>query len=178
MDIKFINAVQVGNLVRVRLALSNELMLDPRGKTFMEMLKYAELNLPLLFQEDDGKIYDTNKTNWDEDFLFNLKNGLDLNFSKEKLALYETVIKYVLAEKVKQLESENANSIGADSSKKADNSSSTRDSINKKSVYLGATVAGTAIAITGLCCNKLAITSFGIISAIIGGFLLYNTSKK
>jgi cytochrome b subunit of formate dehydrogenase len=94
------------------------------------------------------------------------------------LALYETVIKYVLAEKVKQLESEDANSIGADSSKKADNSSSTRYSINKKSVYLGATVVGTAIAITGLCCNKSTITSFGIISAIIGGFLLYNTSKK
>lgn len=49
MDTKFINAVQIKNIVRVRLALSNELMLDPRGKTFKEMLQYAESNLPLLY---------------------------------------------------------------------------------------------------------------------------------
>ena len=41
MDSKFIDAVQSKKLVRVRLALSNELMLDPRGVTFSEMLRYA-----------------------------------------------------------------------------------------------------------------------------------------
>ena len=38
MDTNFINAVQIKNIVRVRLALSNELMLDPRGKTFIDNL--------------------------------------------------------------------------------------------------------------------------------------------
>ena len=96
MDSKFIDAVQSKKLVRVRLALSNELMLDPRGVTFSEMLRYAESNLSSLYQDDDGKIYDNEKSKWSEDFLYDLKNGLDLNFSREKLALYEAVAKFVL----------------------------------------------------------------------------------
>ena len=88
MDSKFIDAVQTGKIIRVRLALSNELLLDPRGTTFIEMLRYAESNLSSLFQDDDGKVYDRNPANWNNDFLYDLKNGLDLNFSREKLALY------------------------------------------------------------------------------------------
>ena len=103
MDSKFIDAVQSKKLVRVRLALSNELMLDPRGVTFSEMLRYAESNLSSLYQDDDGKIYDNEKSKWSEDFLYDLKNGLDLNFSREKLALYEAVAKFVLREKAKQI---------------------------------------------------------------------------
>ena len=104
MDSKFIDAVQSKKLVRVRLALSNELMLDPRGVTFSEMLRYAESNLSSLYQDDDGQIYDNEKSKWSEDFLYDLKNGLDLNFSREKLALYEAVAKFVLREKAKQME--------------------------------------------------------------------------
>ena len=34
MKNKYIEAVESGNIVRVRLSLSNELMLDPRGDSF------------------------------------------------------------------------------------------------------------------------------------------------
>ena len=97
MTPRFIDAVQTKKLVRVRFSLSNELMLDPRGKTFTEMLQYAESNLPLLYLDDDGKIYDEDSSKWNEDFLYDLKNDLDLNFSKEKLSLYEIVAKHECA---------------------------------------------------------------------------------
>ena len=48
----FIESVKSGDVEEVRLALSNELLLDPRGKTFAEMLNYAKANLSNLFEEN------------------------------------------------------------------------------------------------------------------------------
>jgi hypothetical protein len=191
MDTKFINAVQIKNIVRVRLALSNELMLDPRGKTFKEMLQYAESNLPLLYQDDDGKIYDNDSAKWNENFLYDLKNDLDLNFSKEKLSLYEIVAKHVLKDKADKLEKEEV----------FKNKTVTRKSFvnNKKFVYSGITITGAVLAIASLCMNKKELAmmlkdydidkraldsilpivgSFGLLSFLCGGYLLYKSFKK
>lgn len=48
----FIESVKNGDVEEVRLALSNELLLDPRGKTFAEMLNYAKANFSNLFEEN------------------------------------------------------------------------------------------------------------------------------
>ena len=179
MDSKFIDAVQLKKLVRVRLALSNELMLDPRGVTFSEMLRYAESNLSSLYQDDDGKIYDNEKSKWNEDFLYDLKNGLDLNFSREKLALYEVVAKFVLREKAKQMEQDDIKKQSKSLSIQEKNSSDATDSqINKKAIYTGVTIGGTAIAVTGFCLQKFGLASLGLVGAIIGGVLLLNDSNK
>ena len=53
MKQKFITAVNAGDVVSVRLMLSNELMLDPRGKSFDEMLFFAEKQLPNLYEADN-----------------------------------------------------------------------------------------------------------------------------
>ena len=53
----FIKAVEDGNVGKVRIALSNELLLDPRGKTFAEMLIYAKEKLPNLFEENKEANY-------------------------------------------------------------------------------------------------------------------------
>ena len=50
MEQKFIESVKRGDVKDVRLSLSNELLLDPRGKSFTEMLSYAEANLSNLFE--------------------------------------------------------------------------------------------------------------------------------
>lgn len=191
MTPRFIDAVQTKKLVRVRFSLSNELMLDPRGKTFTEMLQYAESNLPLLYLDDDGKIYDEDSSKWNEDFLYDLKNDLDLNFSKEKLSLYEIVAKHVLKDKADKLEKEEALS----------NKTVTRKSFvnNKKFVYSGITLTGAVLAIASLCTDKKELAmmlkdydidkrtldsilpiigSFGILSFLCGGYLLYKSFKK
>lgn len=179
MDSKFIDAVQTEKLVRVRLALSNELMLDPRGVTFTKMLQYAESNLSSLYQNDDGKIYDNEQTKWNEDFLYDLKNGLDLNFSREKLTLYVIVAKYVLKEKAKQMEQDNIKEQRQRFFIEKNNSLNTTDSPkNKKAIYTGVTIGGTALAVTGFCLQRLGLASLGLVGAIIGGVLLFNDSKK
>lgn len=179
MDQKFIDAVQTGKLVRVRLALSNELMLDPRGVTFKEMLRYAESKLTSLYQDDDGKIYDNDPAQWNEDFLFDVKNGLDLNFSREKLTFYETVAKHVLKDKAEQMEQDERNKSSRITSAQGNNSSKNGAThINKKAIYTGVTIGGAALAVTGFCLERIALASLGLAGAVIGGVLLYNETKK
>ena len=108
MKAKFIKAVEGGDLVSVRLFIANELMLDPRGKSFSEMKNYAETKFSNLYDIDDAKSYSSVKTEWNEDLLFTIKNDLDSNFSKEKLAIYEDVAKFVLRDKAEQLNKEEA----------------------------------------------------------------------
>ena len=52
MKDKFIKAVESGDIESVRLFLSNELMLDPRGISFHEMLNFAESKMSNLFDID------------------------------------------------------------------------------------------------------------------------------
>ena len=99
MKAKFIKAVENGDLVSVRLFISNELMLDPRGKSFSEMKKFAESKFSNLYDVDDAKSYTSTETEWNEILLFSIKNDLDNNFSKEKLTIYENVAKHVLKDK-------------------------------------------------------------------------------
>ena len=42
MNPKFIKLVEERNIIRVRLSLSNELLLDPRGDSFRKMKSFAE----------------------------------------------------------------------------------------------------------------------------------------
>ena len=59
------------------------------------------------------------------------------------------------------------------------NSSDATDSqINKKAIYTGVTIGGTAIAVTGFCLQKFGLASLGLVGAIIGGVLLLNDSNK
>lgn len=108
MKNKYIEAVESGNIVRVRLSLSNELMLDPRGDSFNEMKAFAESHMTNLYDEDDSKSYSMNVSDWNEELMFAIKNDLDDNFSKEKLSIYEKVAKTVLKDKAEQLTKEEA----------------------------------------------------------------------
>ena len=171
MKAKFIKAVEGGDLVSVRLFISYELMLDPRGKSFLEMKNFAETKFSNLYDIDDAKSYSSVKTEWNEDFLFSIKNDLDRNFSKEKLAIYEEVAKYVLKDKAEQLNKEEA-------SRSSSVNASRVQKNNKKKLYIGITVGGAAVAVTGLCLSRIALASLGFAGVVIGGILLYNDAKK
>ncbi len=176
MKAKFIKAVESGDLVSVRLFIANELMLDPRGKSFSEMKNFAETKFSNLYDIDDAKSYSSVKTEWNEDLLFSIKNDLDSNFSKEKLDIYENVAKYVLIDKAEQLnkeETSRSSRIDTDTVNTRRNQKN-----NNKNLYIGITIGGAAVAVTGLCLSRLALASLGFAGVVIGGFLLYNDTKK
>lgn len=185
MNPKFIKLVEEGNLIRVRLSLSNELLLDPRGDSFSNMKSFAESQLPDLYEPDNGKTYskltDSKPTDErDKDFLFQVKNDLDNNFSKSKLSVYEQVAKEVLKEKAAHLEQEEA--------EVQSYNDEGEETINYKKVYTGVTITGAAVAVTGMSLSKATLASLGLsrmflcslglAGVVIGGVLLYKELKK
>lgn len=99
-------AISDGDLITIRLYLANELLLDPRGKSFNKMLSYAEMNIVDLYEIHDGTDFSEVSSIWDEELLFNLRNDLDYNFSKERLVFFEKVAKTVLEEKAQLMSKE------------------------------------------------------------------------
>lgn len=178
MKVKFIKAVESRDLVSVRLFIANELMLDPRGKSFTEMKNFAEAKFDNLYDPDNAKSYSSVKTDWNEELLFSIKNDLDDNFSKEKLAVYESVAKYVLKDKAEELDKEEASrSARTTTTSNSENTGRTQRR-NNKNLYTCITVGGAAIAVTGLCLSRVALASLGLAGVVIGGILLYNDAKK
>ena len=108
MKQSFIEQVESHDLAMVRLSLSMELMLDPRGESFCEMLSFADRELPDLFEAHDGKTYSENEADWNQDLFFSVKNDLDRNFSKERLELYAKMSRVVLKEKIDALNKEDS----------------------------------------------------------------------
>ena len=172
----FIESVKSGDVEEVRLALSNELLLDPRGKTFAEMLNYAKANFSNLFEENKEAGYEVlPKEQWDEDFLFTVKNDLDSNFSVEKLAFYQTVIEIVGKDKMASLDEEDKNAKMQKSSHHQPREKAKR---SKKTVSMSVATGGAVLTIVGLCVGKTLLTLVGG-AVLIGGVLItINDSRK
>ena len=171
MNPKFIKLVEEGNLIRVRLSLSNELLLDPRGDSFRKMKLFAESQLPDLYEPDNGTSYNKPEYEWDKEFLLQVKNDLDNNFSESQLLVYERVAKEVLKEKAIHLEQEEAAEVQPYNDEG-------EETINYKKVYTGVTITGAAVAVTGLVLSRMALASLGLAGVVIGGVLLYKESQK
>ena len=180
MKAKYIRAVDNNDVVSVRLFLSNELMLDPRGKSFSEMKNLAESRITNLYEYHDGKICEEDPSQWNEKVLFELKTDLDSNFSKERLTVYEKVAKKVLKSKADQLDKEESENI-YDSCSRASSSSyedGNDSSWNHRKVYTGVTVAGAAVTVLGICVSKTVIAAIGAVGLAVGGIMWYNDSRK
>lgn len=178
----FIIAVDNHNLASVRMMLSNELLLDPRGTTFAEMLKYAKDNIPDLFEENKLAKFTipNDKEMWNRALLSKMKSELNLNFSIEKLAIFEEMAKYVGKDKAAHLTEEEKthedeeNVVGSDMRQKQ------KSSIRNRKTGVIVTGSGAVIAITGLCVKGMIGTMLTILggAVVIGGVILLSTTSK
>ena len=176
MKQKFIESVKSGDVRKVRLSLSNELLLDPRGKAFAEMLNYAKANLSNLFEENREARYEVlPKEQWDEKFLFTVKSDLDSNFSVEKLAFYQAVIEVVGKDKMASLDKEDKKTKMQTSSPHQPKGKAKR---SKKTVSMSVATGGAVSTMGGLCVGKTLLTLVGG-AVLIGGVLItINDSRK
>ena len=178
MKPKFKKAVDTGDLVSTRLFLANEMMLDPRGKTFIEMRSYAESKFPDLYEAHNGVTFNQNPATWSEPLLFSVKNELDSNFSRERLDYYYDLAKVVLKDKAENLDTEERIATSAKSAQEE----SRAPHKNNKTVYAGITVGGDAMALAGLFIERTiiacAVSTLGVIGMTVGGYMLYNEKNK
>lgn len=180
MKTKFVKAVEIGDLVSVRLFIANELMLDPRGNSFNEMKKYAEGKIVNLYEVDIPKQYSSVESEWNDEFMYSVKNDLDENFSREKLEMYERIVKIVLKDKAEELDKEE---VSLHSEKVANGTlkeeqALKNDAINNSQLYKGIIVGGVVVAAVGLCTSRIAVTTLGLAGVVVGSLLLYKESKK
>ena len=184
MKPKFKKIVDAGDVISTRLFLSNEMMLDPRGNSFKEMLSYAETTLKDLYENHNNSVFDMNKQNWNEELLFSVKNDLDSNFSRERLAYYFELAKVVLKDKADSLDAEEKRAKTQiqtyNNAPSEDNT--TQSTVSNKDIYKGITIGGAILTVAGLFIEKTvvacAVCSLGIVGAAVSGYLLYNESKK
>ena len=176
LNADFINAVENKNLAKVRISLSNELLLDPRGNTFGEMLSFAMSHISNLFEENKEANYSVPPQEaWNQEFLFEVKSDLDSNFSKEKLAFYEAVIKVVGQSKAQEIdETETKERERSEREKYSDKKQRTRINTTNGTITAG----GTLLTIVGICTGKTLLTVLGGVVLIVGGVMLYNDSRK
>lgn len=176
---KFIKSVDESDVVSVRISLTNELMLDPRGESFKVMLSYAESKLDDLYDVHDGVVYSENSDDWNEELLYRVKNDLDYNFSRERILFYEKIAKYVLQEKAKQLDSEEQEELRKKNNEKKythTQINETNNSKDKREIYTGIAIGGAVVATIGLFTYKI-ITLFGVAGVAVGSYLLYKEKK-
>lgn len=176
MKAEYKEAVDAGNVAMVRISLSNELLFDPRGESFKEMLEYAVDRLSNLFEENKDASYTVPPTDqWDEDFMYEVKSDLDSNFSKEKLAFYEAVVKYVGKDKAIELEEEEALPVPSDNNDQQNHPTRT---IKITKVSGGMAAGGAIVATVGLCTGMTALSIIGGAIFVGGVLLIINDNKR
>lgn len=170
MKRQFKEAVQSNNLISVRLYLTNELLLDPRGKSFEEMLEFAEKYCPELYENRDSSFdFQSDTASWNQAYLNSLKNEVDTHFVKKTLLHYKEVVLFVLKDKAEYLGEQENNSNRFISEENMD---------TYKKVACGALIGGgTTLAITGLCVSKALIAEMGLACVAVGGYFIYKLIK-
>lgn len=92
----FMEAVEEGKVLRVRIMLKDSLLLDPTGRDFTEMLAYARARLPELLTPHDGEVFRPAEE-WSEDYLNDEMVKVLDNFSLERLEHLQQLVKKLYA---------------------------------------------------------------------------------
>lgn len=93
---EFKKNVELGDIITVRSALVDYLIIDTTFRRFDEALDYAK-QLINIIEPDDGKAdYDLVQKHWDETYLNKQKVALMVNFSQKRIEHIKLVIKTVL----------------------------------------------------------------------------------
>lgn len=152
---EFREAVQSGKMMRVHIMMKDSLLLDPTGAQFDEMEQYAMENMENIYTEHDGEKLSFDVNDWNEKYLNQQMVAAVNCFSKERIDLLKGMVRYLYKEKVSKIHSEiNENPV--------------QSHITRKQVGTGATVAGAALAVAGICTSHTVLTVGGIVVAGAG----------
>jgi len=152
---EFKEAVQLKNVIRIRIMLKDSLLLDPTASQFDEMMQFAIDNMGNIYTEHDGERLNYEVNAWNEEYLNQQMVAVVNNFSRERIDLLKGMVRYLFKEKANRIRNERSDS-------------HTRSGITHKQIGGGLTVAGAGIAIAGICTAHTAITIGGAAIAVVG----------
>lgn len=155
----FRDAVENGKKLRVRIMLKDSMLVDPTMRQFDEMLNHVSLKMQDLYDEHDGENLKYNRSDWDESYLNSQMVAVVSNFSKERVELLRNIVKHLYRDKAARIH--------------AQENASSDIHITRKQVGMGVAVAGTVVAVVGVCAQQgLMIAGGAVIAAVGVGIIL------
>ncbi len=91
----FYEAVNSGNVTRVRIMMKNSLLTDPTGAEFAEMER-AAASMPGLYDQHDGQEFITDKSKWTNEYMDQVMVKLISNFSKERISHVKDLVHHLI----------------------------------------------------------------------------------
>lgn len=155
----FMEAVKAGKMMRVRIMMKDSLLVDPTGVQFDEMERYAAEVLGDIYTEHDGEELKYDVAAWNEDYLNEQMVAVVNGFSKERIDLLKSMVRYLYKDKASKIRTER-------------DVASTTHTITRKQVGTGVTVAGAALTVAGICTAHTALTIGGVVVAATGVALI------
>lgn len=155
----FMETVRAGKMMRVRIMMKDSLLVDPTGIQFDEMERYAMETMGNIYTEHDGEKLKFDVTAWNEEYLNEQLVAVVNSFSKERIDLLKSMVRYLYKDKANKIRTER-------------DTVSTTYTISRKQVGTGVTVAGTALTVVGICTAHTALTIGGVVVAAAGVALI------
>lgn len=90
----FYEAVNTGNVRRVRIMMQDSLLIDPTFAEFYEMEK-AAAQMTGLYDIHDGKAFMEDKSQWNDDYMDKVMVNILSNFSHERMEHLKDVVHYL-----------------------------------------------------------------------------------
>lgn len=158
---EFIEAVESGKTLRVRIMLKDILLVDPTAAKFDEMEAYATSVLGNIYDEHDGETLNYDVTGWNEDYLNEQMVEVVNNFSKERVELLKGMVRHIYRDKVQKIRNDEASAHTQE-----------KHTVSQKHIGVGVTVAGAALAVAGICTSHTILTIGGVAAAAVGVALI------
>lgn len=152
---EFMEAVQAGKMMRVRIMLKDSLLVDPTATQYDEMERYASEKMGNIYTEHDGEKLNFDVNAWNEEYLNQQMVTVVNCFSKERIDLLKGMVRYLYKEKVNNIHREI-------------NVPHIQSHITRKQIGTGVTVAGAALTVAGICTSNTALTIGGVVVAAAG----------
>lgn len=90
----FKEAVKSGNIQRIRIMMKNSLLVDPTFREFKEM-ENAAASVKGLYDIHDGKEFEMNKQNWNDNYMNKQMVQVVNNFSHERINHIKDIVHYL-----------------------------------------------------------------------------------
>lgn len=156
---EFMEAVQSGRLIRVRIMLKDSLLVDPTAAQFDDMAQYAEANMDNLYDAHNGESLNYDVSDWNETYLNAQMVAVVNNFSRERIDLLKSMVRNLYREKAAKIKVAPTES------------NSTTHAISRKQAGAGIAVTGAVLTVAGVCVSQTALTIGGVAVAIAGAAL-------
>lgn len=167
----FHEAVQSGNVRRVRIMMKNSLLVDPTFEEFHSMEK-ASASMTELYDEHDGKDLIEDRNMWNDDYMDKVMVKVLSNFSHERVDHLKEVVRYLrpVAKTVAPKKEQTSNQTCTTTKKGSYEEEKRR--CQERGDYLGAKIGAGAVvgaAVGGVIASVAGASVAGVIGGVVAG---------